>query len=156
MICFFRVAATQPPQEALGGGMYIPCFPTWSKSYVLVLSAAFLFIQCFCGDGSTDYDQYGEADCGMPCAGDENEVCGDRSVMSVYRYGFESPTPTPGSTYLGCYADVKSDRIMSKEASESNMTAEVRARCCHTCRFTASSILREGKWNVIAPSHELF
>lgn len=116
--------------------MYIQYFPAWSYKYGLVLSAAFVLIQCFCGDGSTDYDKYGEADCDMPCAGDENEVCGDRSVMSVYRYGIASPTPSPGSTYLGCYADVKSDRIMSEEDSGSNMTPEVRARC-HTCRFTA-------------------
>lgn len=40
--------------------------------------------QCFCGGEDTDHLKHGEsADCDMPCAGDENEMCGGRWCMSV-------------------------------------------------------------------------
>lgn len=47
--------------------------------------------------------------------------------MSVYANDVVvAPTPTPvPSSFLGCYADSKSARIMAKQASQSDMTAEV-------------------------------
>lgn len=64
--------------------------------------------------------------------------------MSVYKYEDgptptpappsptpEPPSPTPTSGFIGCYADSQSGRIMVLEATQDDMTAEVRQpECC--------------------------
>ena len=43
--------------------------------------------QCFCG---TEYGRYGEAeeaDCDMPCSGNQDQMCGGRWRASIYSTG---------------------------------------------------------------------
>ena len=41
--------------------------------------------QCFCGDGTISLrSQKKDSDCKVPCKGDSDEVCGDKSNVSVY------------------------------------------------------------------------
>lgn len=86
--------------------------------------------QCWCGDD--DYDKHGEStSCTMACSGDSSETCGGRNSMSVYKNEDRTPTPTPvssSSEYVGCYADTRSDRIMTDKQATSDMTAEVCTR----------------------------
>ncbi|CAM9947269.1 unnamed protein product, partial [Sphacelaria rigidula] len=66
--------------------------------------------ECFCGVEGDDFERLGASDnCNMECTGDDSEICGGRSAMSVY-YGDDTPPPT--STYKGCYTDTSS-RIMA-------------------------------------------
>ena len=43
---------------------------------------------CFCGDSHAQYDMYGKADadseCGIECAGNNKQMCGDEWKNSVY------------------------------------------------------------------------
>lgn len=81
--------------------------------------------QCWCGNASTDYDQYGETTCTLSCSGDSSEICGGYNAMSVYENdGIVAPNPNP--SFLGCFADSKMVRIMVKEASQSDMKSEVK------------------------------
>lgn len=43
--------------------------------------------QCWCGNGSTDYDTQGDSHkCTYECAGDAGQQCGGYDAMSVYAY----------------------------------------------------------------------
>ena len=95
--------------------------------------------QCWCGDESTDYDANGTATCDFACAGNAGEICGGRNAMSVYFSGSGTPpnpepqtTPVadgPAPSLLGCFTDLKSDRIMTDQVTSSSMTAEVNFVC---------------------------
>lgn len=79
-----------------------------------------LRLQCWCGDD--DYDQYGTSTgCTMACTGDSDELCGGRLAMSVYENEQLAPT-----AFVGCFADKRSDRIMTQKRTSADMTAEVR------------------------------
>ncbi|CAN0265438.1 unnamed protein product, partial [Laminaria digitata] len=77
--------------------------------------------QCFCGVSSDDPDELGEATCNFDCAGDASQTCGGCPAISVY----ESNTDATRPGYLGCWADSKSNRIMTYMQSRSSMTNDV-------------------------------
>lgn len=75
--------------------------------------------QCFCDNflynGAAPTDA---SECCMPCAGNANEICGARDILSLYHTGsltvYQAPTAQktnlPGSwTYQGCYSDNVND-----------------------------------------------
>lgn len=87
-----------------------------------------LYVQCFCGDETSDYDQYGESTaCKFDCAGDASQTCGGYDAMTVYQSAIgPAPTPpTPTPSPIGCFTDVMTDRIMTLAVETSDMTAAV-------------------------------
>ncbi|CAN0519429.1 unnamed protein product, partial [Laminaria digitata] len=71
--------------------------------------------------------------CDVDCANNPGEICGGRDAMSVYSSsgngGNPSPAPVPdtagGFSFVGCFADLKADRIMIDQISSNAMTSEV-------------------------------
>lgn len=67
----------------------------------------------------------------MACGGASEEICGGSNAMSVYSNGGGAgPTPAPiggegGVTELGCFVDVKNERIMVLGEASSSMTTAV-------------------------------
>lgn len=77
--------------------------------------------KCWCGGDDTDYAKHGEStSCHFECSGNPDETCGGFDAVNVYAY--------PGETsYLGCFADKKGDRVMELALTDSSsMTKEVR------------------------------
>lgn len=65
--------------------------------------------RCWCGDESADYAKLGALDmteCAYPCAGDDDLFCGGFDAFQIFSM------PADASLgHLGCYADVKDDRL---------------------------------------------
>ena len=53
----------------------------------------------------------------MTCSGNSEETCGGSYSMDIY-----AQVPS----YLGCFSDPADGRILEREASSADMTAEVR------------------------------
>lgn len=80
--------------------------------------------ECWCGEAGAEYDTLGALDmttCDCPCAADASTTCGGYNAFQLFEYGYE----TRSSDYIGCYADVKADRIFSIATSTDTLTAEV-------------------------------
>lgn len=89
--------------------------------------------QCYCGDYGDDPEKRPQAYCNTPCAGDSSEICGGAYIITVYKtFQHEEPTPSPAPGYLGCFADDKKSRIMTKRGSKKNMTREVSIKTIET------------------------
>lgn len=64
--------------------------PTSAPSHVYYIvtrlaSASTFYVQCWCGDESTDYTMNGESDlCNIGCTGNGATVCGGFFAMSVW------------------------------------------------------------------------
>lgn len=81
--------------------------------------------KCFCGDS---YGKHGvSSDCGDPCTGDEDQVCGAKNVNSVYTLlPADETSPavdvvegnddqrvcTEDGGYCGCYADISTGSLL--------------------------------------------
>ncbi|CAN0567110.1 unnamed protein product, partial [Laminaria digitata] len=42
--------------------------------------------ECFCGPSTDDPKSLGERTCDRRCAGDADQICGDRDAISLYEY----------------------------------------------------------------------
>lgn len=77
--------------------------------------------QCFCGSpaslGSDTADN-----CDMECAGDSSQLCGGFNAINVYEYTDETNSEY---TYMGCYTDSSSNRVMGSMSVSSSMTIDV-------------------------------
>jgi len=104
-------------------------------------------LKCWCGDaGYAKNGKADEADCDMACAGDSDEDCGGKNLISVYGSG-TTTTPAPATTtpapasatpapvsptpiqegFIGCYKDDQDNRALdTKKSSSADMTAAVR------------------------------
>lgn len=82
--------------------------------------------QCFCGSPANPLGNGTSTNCVRPCSGDPNETCGGYAAISVYKYN-DIPVEAPllGS-YVGCYVDSKSNRVMTDLNVDLDMTREVR------------------------------
>lgn len=57
--------------------------------------------QCWCDDGTADYEQNGPDVCDYACAGSsDGEFCGGFDAMSIRRHEVEN-----SFSYIGCYYD---------------------------------------------------
>lgn len=114
--------------------------------------ASATYTQCFCGVELDDPDEFGEAVCNFECAGDASQICGGLLAISVYTFGTDGPSPTPAPLtpgqptptpptpspitpvlptpaptpeFLGCWTDLKGNRLMTLVQSNAVMTIEV-------------------------------
>lgn len=58
----------------------------------------------------------------MSCAGDASQICGGRDAINVYEYTGVTNT---AYTYLGCFTDDTSNRVMGDMTVSSSMTLDV-------------------------------
>lgn len=59
-------------------------------------------VECYCGNRRDETSMLVEDyQCGMPCAGDANQICGDDQRLSLY-----GPHDTPRYVYLGCQTNL--------------------------------------------------
>ena len=80
--------------------------------------------QCWCDDGTAEYDQNGQAVCDMECAGStDGEFCGGFDAMSIRQH---EVVPYYNEDYIGCFSDPADSRMFDLVASSDDMTAEVR------------------------------
>ncbi|KAF2025478.1 galactose oxidase [Setomelanomma holmii] len=111
--------------------------------------------ECYCDNqfrGSGGPASDGEAQCNMPCSGNQTEICGGSNRLTVFRYytGGESsiqpsstsaapPTATGlplGFDYKGCYVDGPGFRIMNfQQADDQTMTIASCASKCATAGY---------------------
>lgn len=102
--------------------------------------------QCFCGDAEPDV---AEGICNFECGGDDTEICGGFDAISVYTIGDTTvtppsedtpapvvpqttpapavPLPTGPYSFVGCYTDSRTARVLSDivEDSSTTMTTKV-------------------------------
>lgn len=62
------------------------------------------------------------SNCDFDCAGDSSETCGGYDAISIYTYGGGSSST---GTYVGCYTDSASNRVMTSMTMSDSMTNEV-------------------------------
>ncbi|KAK0660111.1 WSC domain-containing protein [Cercophora samala] len=109
--------------------------------------------ECFCGS-ILPTEPAPSSDCSMPCAGDDNELCGAGMRLNVYSFDKEpttvtttttsdptsSPTSEPatpvttidGFEYQGCYTDNVPQRVLGgKVVVDGAMTLE---KCASSCK----------------------
>lgn len=95
--------------------------------------------KCWCGDEPDPLIEADASECDFPCVGNEDEICGGYTKMSLYCFTdtptapspVAPPAPTPSCdtfTDQGCFIDQKQDRIMSTVSVRSPMSAQVCAR----------------------------
>lgn len=83
--------------------------------------ALFYSGQCWCDNGTADYEQNGPAVCDFECAGStDGELCGGYDAMSIRQHDV-SVIPY----YLGCFSNMPSNGIFLLVDSSDDMTAEV-------------------------------
>lgn len=68
--------------------------------------------------------RHGIGMCDKWCSGDQSQTCGGVDSFDVYDLGVPERPVMPG--YLGCYTDMKDDRVMAWAVLSDDMTAEVR------------------------------
>ncbi|CAN0585558.1 unnamed protein product, partial [Laminaria digitata] len=66
----------------------------------------------------------GERTCDRRCAGDADQICGDRDAISLYEY---ATIITIDYASLGCFADDRRNRVLSGASllNDPTMTTEV-------------------------------
>lgn len=86
-------------------------------------------VECYCGNRRDETSMLVEDyQCGMPCAGDANQICGDDQRLSLY-----GPHDTPRYVYLGCQTnlDPNSPALGSEELFVSpHMTNQMCSGVC--------------------------
>ncbi|CAM9552578.1 unnamed protein product [Pylaiella littoralis] len=90
--------------------------------------------ECWCYvTGRWDFDRFsgeeGGAVCDIPCAGNDEEICGGYDAFSLYKMDWpEAPTDDP--EYVGCYRDDQNDRVMTDKVTLGDMTPAVCREYC--------------------------
>ncbi|CAM9658590.1 unnamed protein product, partial [Sphacelaria rigidula] len=84
--------------------------------------------ECWCGTSDVVYAVHGTSTCDMPCTGDASATCGGFYAFNVYNVP-KAPTPaptTPAPTVarLGCFKDMREDRVLKFQTSSSTMTPD--------------------------------
>ncbi|KAF2668728.1 heme peroxidase [Microthyrium microscopicum] len=90
--------------------------------------------ECYCGASlAAASTQAPESDCSMSCSGNQTNLCGSGSRLSLY----ERPTTAGGYRYTGCYSDTVSNRVLQGSYTGGNtMTHEVCEQFCSSSSFT--------------------
>ena len=97
--------------------------------------------QCFCGNRLRETaEEVDQAECAMPCGGDNANVCGDADRLTVYvskdcHVGPDSPTTVGSFQYQSCRTDSVSSRALLVSNQErvlraDDMTVEKCAEFC--------------------------
>ncbi|CAN0576488.1 unnamed protein product, partial [Ectocarpus sp. 12 AP-2014] len=90
--------------------------------------------QCWCDDGTSDYDQNGPAVCDYECAGStDGEFCGGFDAISIRAH--DTIVIGNNSSYVGCFSDPADNRIFALGASSDDMTAEICRDLCAEYEF---------------------
>lgn len=86
--------------------------------------------ECWCGN-SPPQTPAPDSDCSMPCAGDNNQLCGAGNRINVWGSPLPSP-PTVGSyNYVGCFTDDNNQRSLTGLVTyDPQMTLEKCAAAC--------------------------
>lgn len=85
--------------------------------------------ECYCGD-TIPATKVSDADCSIPCAGNNDELCGAGQRLTVYERAQNPPTVADFS-YHGCHRDSTSQRSLTgPQANRPDMTLETCADLC--------------------------
>lgn len=90
--------------------------------------------ECFCGNEQKATSVAAPIEeCSMPCAGDNQEVCGNGNRLNVYvnnLYNMPVPVNVAGFPYVGCYTDSPVRTLTGKFTGADDMTVEKCASFC--------------------------
>ena len=94
--------------------------------------------ECYCGDSfASTTSKKPDADCGMPCSGAPDEVCGGPNRLTVFKAGtpLTHSSDVPGWTYVGCRTDSVGKRTLSSgQLFDGQLTLE---KCAANCKNSA-------------------
>lgn len=80
-----------------------------------------------CANENFLHDRHGDGECDMPCSGDPDEICGGSYSFDLYE--MEWATPPSSDEFLGCFSDMKDDRVVGYFVDIKDMTVELREHC---------------------------
>ncbi|CAM9302811.1 unnamed protein product [Sphacelaria rigidula] len=93
-------------------------------------------VECFCGVEGDNPEVISDG-CDFACGGDDDEICGGRDAISIYK-----PNVVSGGG-LGCYADTAADRVFEKALSSTDMTTALCAETCDGSKYYATQFSSE-------------
>ncbi|KAK7751400.1 hypothetical protein SLS62_006656 [Diatrype stigma] len=87
--------------------------------------------ECYCGDAApASATRVSDSECSLPCAGNDDELCGAGQRLTVYERPRNPPT-VADFAYYGCHGDSTARRALrGPQANRPDMTLETCAALC--------------------------